>query len=423
MSEEIYQFGNKDKKILLIEPPFYKFLNYERWHYPITLTLIGTYLNERGYDVKIYDADKPTPDCKSLTRTEIRNNYHLYTDAIDNKEHPYWLEIRDRIKEYKPDVVGITSITAKIDSANNVAKICRELYGDNIKIILGGPHVQGMSRMSPNYSFGSYYDYTINYIPNLVDRTPDKTLLLDYDSYSPNNLSAILTSTGCPNKCTFCCNSTTEKIMHRDIKSIEKEISDLQDNFGIDMIHFMDDCILSNTKRYNELVEILYDRRLEYNMASRLMALTQEKIKTFKEKGGLRIHIGVESGSQRVLNLIKKRIETSEIIRRTKWLNEYEVNWQAFFMVGFPFETLEEIKMTEELAYKIEPSFISLNHFTPYPGTEICNEYFKDYNFDFKNVFQLSPNSCVKLDNDVEEYIERMYTNFDKYNKRKEDDL
>ena len=137
------------------------------------------------------------------------------------------------------------------------------------------------------------------------------------------------------------------------------------------------------------------------------------------ENGGLRIHVGVESGSQRILDLIKKRLKISEVIKRTKWLRDFGADWQAFFMAGFPFETLEEIKMSEELAYKIEPTFISLNRFTPYPGTEICNQYYRNSKFEFKDIFQLSPKSVVKLNDETEEYIEKMYIDFDAYNERK----
>ena len=116
-------FGSTNKRILLIEPPFYRFFHYERWHYPITLTLIGTYLKEGGQEAKVYDADKPTSDCKSLTRCEVRNNYHMYEEALLNDDHPIWLEIREKIKEFNPQIVGLTSVTAKIDSANKIAKI------------------------------------------------------------------------------------------------------------------------------------------------------------------------------------------------------------------------------------------------------------------------------------------------------------
>ena len=66
------------KKILLVEPPFYRFFNYERWYYPFTLALVGTYLEKLGHNVSIYDADRPTTDCSSLDRSTIRNNVTVH---------------------------------------------------------------------------------------------------------------------------------------------------------------------------------------------------------------------------------------------------------------------------------------------------------------------------------------------------------
>jgi len=418
----MYPFGSKKNKILLIEPPFYRFFDYERWHYPITLTLIATHLNKKGYKVKVYDVDKPTNNCHSLNRIQVRNKYYQYGEALKNKNHYIWEEIKNTILEYKPDIVGITSVTPKIYSADTVAKICKEI-NNKIKIILGGPHIQGMRIMFPNYNFGEHYDYVIENIPNLVDITPNKKLILNYQEYKPKQFSTILTSTGCPNKCTFCCNSYLTDIVYRNLNSVEEEISELVYNHGIDTIHLVDDCIFSYTKRFYELVNILYKYDLQFNAASRIMSLTKEKIKNFQDKNGLRVHVGIESGSQRILNLIKKRLKLEEAIKRTKWLNDYNVNWQVFFMVGFPFETFKEIQMTESTALQIEPTFISLNRFTPYPGTEIARTYFKNFNFDFKHIYQLTPDSCIKLGDKKEIYIENMYNKFNQYNEKSKQNL
>ena len=210
-----------NKKILLIEPPFYRLFMYERWHYPITLTFVGTYLEELGHDVVIYDADKPTPDCESLNRDGVRKNYPMYEKAITDLDHPIWQEVRETIEGFEPDVVGLTSITPKIDSADIIAGITKELYGDKVKIMLGGPHVSGMLTMFPDYDFGPDYDYIVPYIPNLINRKPNKNLLMNIEDYSPENLSCLMALSGGPNACTFCCHSFDEgEVFYRDISVI-----------------------------------------------------------------------------------------------------------------------------------------------------------------------------------------------------------
>jgi len=156
---------------------------------------------------------------------------------------------------------------------------------------------------------------------------------------------------------------------------------------------------------------------LKYIGGSRIMALTQEKIERYISTGGTRIHVGVESGSQTILNRIKKMLNIEEIKKRTKWLNDAGLPWQAFIIVGFPFEALEDLKKTEDLLYEIQPTYVSINRFTPYPGTDIFREFFMNEKIEFKDLFQINSGSCVKLPKENEEFISAMYENFDRYNK------
>lgn len=414
-------FAGPSKKILLIEPPFYKLFGYERWHYPVTLTLVGTYLEEMGHNVKIYDADMPTIKCKSLNRTEVRENYHLYKEALEDRTNPVWNEIKEKLLELNPDIIGLTSITAKIDSANKIASICKELFPDKVKVILGGPHVQGMLKSYPDWDFGQNYDFIVPEIPELVKRKPNKELLINRKKYSAKNLTSILTSTGCPNSCTFCCNSYNKKIIYRDDSEVLEEIRELRQEFkDQDKIYVIDDCIFSNKTRLYGVGAMMKENKFKFAGGARVMALSKEKIENFMENGGHRILLGIESGSQRILDTINKHLQIKEIRNRTCWLRDFKLPWSAFIMAGFPFESLNDLKLTEELIYELEPNFISLNRFTPYPGTKIWEDYYKDIEIDFKNLYQLNPNSTVvKLDDQREDYIEKMFRDFDNYNLRK----
>ncbi|MCX5713865.1 MAG: hypothetical protein NT033_03460, partial [Candidatus Omnitrophica bacterium] len=107
-----------------------------------------------------------------------------------------------------------------------------------------------------------------------------------------------------------------------------------------------------------------------------------------------------------------------EIIRRTKWLNDVGLPWSAFFIVGFPFETIEDLKLTEELMNKIQPTFISLNHFTPYPGTEIYKEYYLNANIKFRDLFQINRNNYLSVDDKTKDYMDRIFANVDAHNQK-----
>lgn len=404
------------QRVLLIEPPFYTLFGYKRWHYPVTLTLIGSYLEARGHAVAVLDADRPKPGCRSLSRTEVRANYPMYASALENADHPAWAEIVDTVRDYQPDWVGVTSITAKFDAANRVARLVRETCPE-AQLVLGGPHVQGMLKYRADTDFGPDWDEVVPRIPELVDQTPRKRLLMHPDSYSEADFSSILTSSGCPNVCTFCCHSYEKQFVYRGLASIREELDEIQERSrGNGQVYIMDDCFFSNARRFEEISTLIQEREMSFTAGSRVMALSQEKLQKFCERGGKQVYVGIESGSQTVLDRVKKRLQIPEILRRTRWLNEVEVPWSAFVIVGFPFETLDDLKRTRDLVYAIEPTFVSINRFTPYPGTELFSEFFADQPIRYRELFQLSSQSCLRLSNEIEAFIDDLFLEFDRYN-------
>jgi radical SAM superfamily enzyme YgiQ (UPF0313 family) len=245
---------------------------------------------------------------------------------------------------------------------------------------------------------------------------------MNHKDYTNKDFSILFTSTGCPNSCTFCCNSATKKITYRDLSSIEKELEEMQKDFGkIESLVIEDDCFFSNPrKRFKQICEIIKKYSENVTANSRIMDLSEEKIETFIENNGKRINVGIESGSQEILDRVKKRVKVKDISKRMGLLKKYdEIYSFVLFIAGFPFETLDDLKLTKDLAYKIDPSFISLNRFTPYPGTQIWKDFYMNSNFKFEDLFQLNPNSVVKLKDKMENYIEKMFKEFDEYNKNK----
>ncbi|MCX5713864.1 MAG: cobalamin-dependent protein, partial [Candidatus Omnitrophica bacterium] len=295
------------KRILLIEPPFFKLFGYKRWHYPIGLTVVGTYLEELGHVVKILDADRPTADCREYNRTEAGDNYYKYSEALEKLDHPEWMQINAVVEEFKPDIVGISaSISAKIDSANIIAKNIKQKYRDKVLTVLGGTHVNVMRSMYPDYDFGDYYDEVSLYIADIFDRRPNKKLLIDYQHYAPESFCSVWTSMGCPNACTFCCYSGNRKVLFRSIDNIRSELIDIRKEYNNAFpVYFLDDSFISYNKRFYEITEISRGLGLKFKAGGHVMDLSPEKIETFIKNGGLRIYIGIESGSQRVLDKIK----------------------------------------------------------------------------------------------------------------------
>ncbi len=96
----------------------------------------------------------------------------------------------------------------------------------------------------------------------------------------------------------------------------------------------------------------------------------RKTFKTYDKAGCYRIDIGVESGSPGILKMMKKNINLDDVSRVDKLFGKYGIDWTAFFITGFPYETREDLAATAKFMKKINPYRIVLSNFTPYPGTE-----------------------------------------------------
>ena len=125
-------------KIMLIEPPFHRFMGFYRHYYPLGLTYLASRLALNDHIVKIYDAEH---DPKTRTRTylETSQDYIKYLKALYSNDNPVWLEIKREIAEFDPDLIGISVLTVKAPSALKVASLCRATF-ETIPIVVGGEH-------------------------------------------------------------------------------------------------------------------------------------------------------------------------------------------------------------------------------------------------------------------------------------------
>jgi radical SAM superfamily enzyme YgiQ (UPF0313 family) len=201
----------------------------------------------------------------------------------------------------------------------------------------------------------------------------------------------ILTSYGCPYHCTFC----VEKVLHpvyyeiplTDVLYMIEEALRIEPQF----IDFMDDNFLFNTRRVMDLFSLSYQRGLNFlwvcmGRVDGVLRLSDEALGFLKRRGLVAIFFGIESGSQKILKLIKKGITTEMVLELNLRLKKEGIQPHYSFMGGFPTETGEDIQETTKLIERLKeenPRSIvwKINQYTPYPGTEL-------FDFAVKNGFK-----------------------------------
>ena len=133
-------------KVLLVRPPYHRLRGYRPSPYfPLGVGYVGAVLEKAGHNVKIWNADATVgitagvmPDEVTMLK-ERRQRFEVYKEALRNDNHPVWIEVRDILKEFDPDVVGFTVLTPEVGSAVKFSAIAKEGRRDRV-VVWGGHH-------------------------------------------------------------------------------------------------------------------------------------------------------------------------------------------------------------------------------------------------------------------------------------------
>jgi radical SAM superfamily enzyme YgiQ (UPF0313 family) len=142
---------------------------------------------------------------------------------------------------------------------------------------------------------------------------------------------------------------------------------------GRRVVKALDDTFTVVRKRTSDLLReiIAANFDFEFTAGVRCDTLDDNIASKMALAGFKRVTLGVESGSPRILEAIRKGETNAQVIRATELLRVHGISSHAFFMVGFPGETEEDVALSKRLIEKARPDYVEVNLVTPYPGTEL----------------------------------------------------
>jgi radical SAM superfamily enzyme YgiQ (UPF0313 family) len=307
----------------------------------------------------------------------LKGNVRIVDEQIENIPNS---------KNY--DLIGITIMTSQIPSALKIIKKVKD-ENKNSKIVVGGVH----PTLFPE-QFKTLVDYIVigegEYFTNHLDKQVIKMPLKDLDflpvpDWSKVNLRKYKrdlpyeSSRGCPYRCRFCVNSILPKPYRaKSVKKVLGEITILKKNYQIDHVHFVDDNFFVDVKRAEKIAIGMKSMRLKWFGECRADYIAGWDLKTleyFDKCGCDSLTIGIESGSQRLLDLMDKRLKTSESLECSRKLGKTNIVPSFSFIIGLPTETNDERKATLKLARYVKhlcpQSIIGMNVFRHYPKLSI----------------------------------------------------
>jgi anaerobic magnesium-protoporphyrin IX monomethyl ester cyclase len=195
-------------------------------------------------------------------------------------------------------------------------------------------------------------------------------------------------SVGCPYRCRFCASSKMagNKWTGLGAQRVIDEVEGLVKKYGINSLQFCDAEFFINRKRAKDIAQGFVDRKLGINWKAQVRANTFDKfddgmMQVLKESGYTHVEIGVESGSQRMLDYINKNITVEQVIRCAEKIKKYEMFSSFCFVYGFPGETREDMKGSFKLASKLKEllpnCLIPVYFFDPFPAVPLYHESVK----------------------------------------------
>ncbi len=210
----------------------------------------------------------------------------------------------------------------------------------------------------------------------------DRTLYEKYREYRWTKTASIMTSIGCPYKCTYCFNHLNHKmrlkgdkvVRQRSVDNVIKEIKEVRKRYPhIEYITFRDDMLIHSTEWAKEFAE-KYPREvgLPFHALMRPERITEEIGDYLKKAGVHYVGTAVESGNDFLRNKVLNRPMTKEqILNGLKILHDRNIKYTIYNIIGVPGETLDTAMETWEINAKYRPTLADSFLLTPYPKTEI----------------------------------------------------
>ncbi len=371
------------KKVLFIIPPTFDFADYVA-STPTNIATLAAVLEKLKYAVKVIDAG---------------------VDKIPFEK------IIEMVKEYQPDAVALACNFSTLHNPSvKISKMIKKDY-KNIPILIGGNHATAVPETILS---DSPIDFVVMgeaeiVMPHLLaavsgnedlsrvnglcisDKTPVRTLpsgfikdldklplpayhLFDMSKYPLYNINS---SRGCIFRCTYCASGVIYKRNYRSrsAKSVIEEIEYLIKNFGKKTFWFSDDLFGQNHDFVKELCTEIINRKLDitWSVVTRATTIPNEHLQLMKKAGCTGLSIGIESGDDEMLKVMKKDT-TVDAFERTVPPVKKVLRARGFFLIGNIGETKENVWNTYRLIKKIKPDYGTFCPVVPLPGTELYNQ-------------------------------------------------
>ncbi|MBP7088154.1 MAG: B12-binding domain-containing radical SAM protein [Candidatus Omnitrophica bacterium] len=358
---------------------------------PLNILALATYVQKTGINVKIIDEF-----------------------AGDN--------ILNELKSFQPDLVGFTSVSCIYPKTLQLLKEVKSL---GYRTIIGGSHASTLSEktledgfdmvvvgegekilleiISKGYKKGLFKAAKEDILKSEELIVPNRKLInmefyCNYHNRSVHRegvrTATMHASRGCPFNCIFCHNTWRDTpVRFLSPEAMIQEVEQLIVNYNIKFIVFNDDNFFIDRKRAIRFCELILKKNFSITWATptRPDSVDEEVLAIASQAGCKTLAFGFESGSQRILDVLNKKLSVQKNLDVIKLCRKYHIRTVGLFMVGNPTETKEDIRLTWNFIKKAKLDMIRIGPLTALPGTQLWDwckkEGYIPEKIDFSNLY------------------------------------
>ncbi len=318
-------------------------------------------------------------------------------------------ELSRDIRERQPDLLALSSVTQNYGIALDMARAAR---ASGVPVVIGGMHISSLpGSMNADMDVaclgegeetfrqliecflerGAFTPSRLSAIPGLAYReagalrvTAERPLIECLDDLPHPDRSMIgygserdylYTARGCPYRCVFCASHTHwKRVRYSSARYVMEEIQELADH-GVRTIRFNDDNFPANAERLKEISRLVVEaglhKRVRFSCWARANDITEEAVRALKAMNVVAVVMGLESGNDRVLGQLKGHASVAQNRKAVDLLRDARIQTSADFIIGSPDETEEEIMDTYRFIRRSRLDFVTVNVFSPLPGTPV----------------------------------------------------
>ncbi|MDG9726994.1 MULTISPECIES: B12-binding domain-containing radical SAM protein [unclassified Streptomyces] len=319
--------------------------------------------------------------------------------------------LRKLLADFEPDLVGVSTTTPGLPGA---IEACEAASSTGAKVILGGPHTEVYAHENLVHESIDYIGVGegITIMPELAEAMergedpegirglvtrkhdggaapmvnleevgwPERSgLPMDryYSIMAPRPFATMISSRGCPFKCSFCFKQAVDKkSMYRSPEDVVGEMTELKERWGVKEIMFYDDVFTLHRGRVREICALINEKGLKvrWEAPTRVDLVPEPLLEAMAGAGCVRLRFGIEHGDSEILERMRKESDIQKIEKAVTSAHKAGIKGFGYFIVGWLDETREQFGRTVDLACRLPLDYASFYTATPLPGTPLHTE-------------------------------------------------